>query len=323
MIDLCISGTLDKDSVVFSLDGATKTIDQFSREIHFSLEENQVYRIYFEQRSMEDISRYAGILLNVILLPIRGIFNVITFNSNQHWEADISAFKLSGYIDVCISEDTKVSFKLKRGNFAKESNSFTAPVISFSPDVLTEQSITPDDEEISKEHSSFLWNIASVSILWFALMIYLSYVGFNNDIYIVRVVVSILLVAFSGLLSFLVVHSFKKKKTLLEILVTQGDVANSQNQCISRASNKKINRKKIGLIIIIGFLIISVLVLLFNSINLSTVLCLIINCLVIFCILIWNSSISVSEVRREAVSGYLWYVLFWVALYNSIEALIT
>ena len=221
MIDLCISGNLNKDGVVFSLDGETQTITQFSEEVHFSLEENQEYRIYFEQKQSEYISHFAEILLNIISLPIRGIFNVITFNSDQNWEKDISAFKLSGYIDVCISEDTKVSFELKRGNFARESNTFTTPMISFSPDVLTEQLFTADEEEISKEHSVFLWNIVSVSILLFAILIYLLCVGVNNDIYIAKIVVSILLVAFAGVLSFLVVHSFKKKRTLLEILGSQ------------------------------------------------------------------------------------------------------
>ena len=37
MIDLCISGILSKDTVVFSLDGESKTVDPFSKQVHFSL----------------------------------------------------------------------------------------------------------------------------------------------------------------------------------------------------------------------------------------------------------------------------------------------
>ena len=221
MIDLCISGTLSKDTVLFSLDEETKIIDQFSKEIHFSLEENQKYRIYFEQKSELDIPRFVEIMLKVISLPIRGIFNVITFNSEPNWEEDISAFKLAGYIDICVNEDAKVSFELKHGNFDKKSTSFIAPKISFSPTIVTEQSITKDTAEISKAHSKHLWNIASVSVLLFALLIYLLYVGFSSDNYIVGIIVSVLLAVFAGVIFFLVLQSFKKKKSLLVTLANQ------------------------------------------------------------------------------------------------------
>ena len=41
MVDLLISGSPDNDAVVFSLNGESKTIDRFSNEVLFSLEEGQ------------------------------------------------------------------------------------------------------------------------------------------------------------------------------------------------------------------------------------------------------------------------------------------
>lgn len=113
-------------------------------------------------------------MLNILFLPVRGIYNVITFNIDQNWEKEISVFKLCGYIDICIHEDTQVLFELKHGKFDKESNSFMLPMISFFGNVLIEQSITSDVAEISKGHCNHLLNIASVSLLLFTLLVTLA-----------------------------------------------------------------------------------------------------------------------------------------------------
>ena len=100
MIDLTISGTLDKDVVVFTLNGESKTVDQFSKQVHFSLEKRKTYRLYFEQKSEQYIPRCAEILLNIMFLPIRGIFNVLTFNTTQDWA---KTSLLLSFLDILIS----------------------------------------------------------------------------------------------------------------------------------------------------------------------------------------------------------------------------
>ena len=100
MVDLLISGSPDNDAVVFSLNGESKTIDRFSNEVLFSLEAGQPYRLKFEQKSEQFIPHYVETFLNILFLPIRGTLNVLTFNTVQEWEKDISAFKISGYIDI-------------------------------------------------------------------------------------------------------------------------------------------------------------------------------------------------------------------------------
>ena len=55
MIDLSVSGALEKDMVVFSLNGESKAVDPFTKQIHFSLEEKKTYRLYFEQKPAQYI----------------------------------------------------------------------------------------------------------------------------------------------------------------------------------------------------------------------------------------------------------------------------
>ena len=181
MIDLCISGNLNKDLVVFSLNGESQTVDQFSKQVHFSIEEKKTYRLYFEQKSEQYIPHYAEILLNILFLPIRGIFNVLTSNTIQDWAKDISAFKLSGYIDINLCENTEISFMLTQGNIEKNTHKFRTPSISFSPNVSVKQQLTPDIKEITKKHCNHLLNICSASILLFALLFYLLAIGLKNE----------------------------------------------------------------------------------------------------------------------------------------------
>ena len=83
------------------------------------------------------------------------------------------------------------------------------------------------------------------------------------------------------------------------------------------------NKKTVGLILIIVFVIISILLLSIKQFSLSMVVCLIYNCLVILGILMWNYSIPVSEMQRTAISAILWFWLFWYALFFSVKVLIT
>ena len=83
------------------------------------------------------------------------------------------------------------------------------------------------------------------------------------------------------------------------------------------------NKKNVGLALIIVFVLISALLLLIKQFSLSVAMCLGYNCLGTFCILIWSSFVPVSETRRRVVSAFLWYWLFWYALFSSVKVLIT
>lgn len=223
MIDLCISGIMDRDAVVFSLNGESKSADRFSGQIHFFLEENKTYRIAFEQRSEKLIPHCAEFLLNVLFLPLRGAFNVLTYNTVQNWEKDISAFRLSGYIEVNLSKNTEISFELKHGTFDKDTNCFYKPQISFSPDVLCEQACVPDGREIIERQRNYLLNAASAGLLLFALLFYLIFISVKNGMYIACIITSVLTVSFGILAAFLIIHSFKKRKRLISALISQNN----------------------------------------------------------------------------------------------------
>lgn len=223
MVDLCITGSISHDAVQFSLNGETKTVDPFSGKIHFSLEEGRTYRICFQQTTPRYIPRCAEILLDILFLPVRGVVNAITFHTEPGWEKDISAFRLSGYIDIHLREDTEISFHWKPGTFDKMSNRFLPPQIFFSPDVVTERTVTPDVSEISKKHCLYLQNVLSVSTLLFALLLYLLFAGWKNGLSVACTITSVCLFAFGALVIYLVVHSFRKKGRLAALLNQQDE----------------------------------------------------------------------------------------------------
>ena len=225
MIDLCISGTLDEelggDAVIFSIGGESKNVDLFSGQVHFLLEENKTYRLRFEQRSQRSVPQFVENILDVLFLPVRGILNAITFNGSPDWWKDVSAFKISGYVDINFNANAEISFELKSGYFDKNTNTFCPPAISFSPDISTERSCIPDVKEITKAHHNHLLNIASGSVLLFALLFYLLYVGVKNEMNVACVIVSILIISFVILTVWLILHSFRKRKALIIVLDSQ------------------------------------------------------------------------------------------------------
>lgn len=225
MIDLCISGILDEDlggdAVIFSIGGESKNVDLFSGQVHFLLEENKTYRLRFEQRSQRSVPQFVENILDVLFLPVRGILNAITFNGSPDWWKDVSAFKISGYVDINFNANAEISFELKSGYFDKNTNTFCPPAISFSPDISTERSCILDVKEITKAHHNHLLNIASGSVLLFALLFYLLYVGVKNEMNVACIIVSILIISFVILTVWLILHSFRKRKALIIVLDSQ------------------------------------------------------------------------------------------------------
>lgn len=221
MIDLTISGTLDKDVVVFTLNGESKHIDQFSKQAHFYVEATKTNRLYFEQKSEQYIPHSAEIILNILLFPLRGVFNVLTFNTVQSWEKDISAFKLSGYIDITLDEATEITFELKQGKFDRQTNTFYKPTICFFPNVNTVQTCIMDAGEITKKHHSHVLNICSASALLLGILLYLLFAGLQNEMYIACIVTSMFVIFFSILTLSLISHSFKKRFNLISTLDIQ------------------------------------------------------------------------------------------------------
>jgi uncharacterized membrane protein required for colicin V production len=221
MIDLTISGTLDKDVIVFTLNGESGHIDQFSKQIHFSVDETKTHRLYFEQKSEQYIPRSAEIILDILFLPIRGAFNVLTFNTVQTWEKDISAFKLSGYVDINPTETAAISFTLEQGRFEKETNMFCRPIISFFPEMPVDQNCSADVKEITKKHYNHVLNICSAAILLFGILFYLLFVGLNRGLYVACIITSTFIVSFAILTFCLILHSFRKRSYLISVLTAQ------------------------------------------------------------------------------------------------------
>lgn len=220
MIDLHISGLTDRYPIDFTVGGTTKTVDLVRKDIHFSLEENKEYRIYFRQKNENHIPRGAEIFLSLIFLPVRGIFNVITFNTDQDWEREISAFRVSGYADVTFTENTELSFRLNTGKY--DGKTFHGPEMIFSPEMSVNQTLTRAPEEIFSAHRRFLKNLASVSLLFFALFIFLLIAAINANLFGAAVFISAITVFMGGLIAFFALRSFKKRKELLKLLDKTG-----------------------------------------------------------------------------------------------------
>ncbi len=221
MIDLHISGATEEYPVDFTVDGETKTVDSVCKDIHFSLEENKEYRVYFEQKTPKYLPRGVEILLEILFLPLRGLFNVITFNVKPDWEKDISAFSVSGYFDVKPKENTDLSFRLKPGKYYGKA--FSRPDLVFSSETEVRQTAVPAPEAIFSGHGKYLKNISSVGLLFFALFIYLLSVAVGKENPAAIICVSAVLVFGVILLGYLIFGSFKKRKTLLAALRECGE----------------------------------------------------------------------------------------------------
>ena len=221
MIDLCIAGHTEESIFDFTIGTETKTIDPNSKSIHFGLESNQNYRVHFEQKFLPGFSPQIETILNILFLPIRGLFNIISFNADSQWEKEISAFRISGYFDITLKENTSLSFQFSHGYFDKAQSYFHTPKITFSPQLRITQENHLDLSEIKRKHFHFLQNVASVSIWFLCLFLFLLNVSVKEKIPFAIAFLSFILFAFLFLIGFVVIRSFITRKSLTFLLLNQ------------------------------------------------------------------------------------------------------
>ena len=222
MITLSINGIFREDEVYqLKINDDVKLIDQFSKCACFSLPARGNYRIYFEQKRTCQLPKCIGIPLMILCFPFRGLFNILTFNSENNWEKETTAFRLAGYIDIDICEDSEIKFRTIQSYYDQNSNVFIEPSLQIdSPCDQTMQNIW-DDIGIRQKYNAFLKNLISVSIWFYVLFGYLfsRAVYGSNRIAIISVGVILLLV--SCIIIGLIAVNHKKMKKILHCFELQ------------------------------------------------------------------------------------------------------
>lgn len=220
MINLCITGTIEDNVFSFTIDGETKIIDQFNKRVNFILKDKGVYRIFFKQKVEEYIPEKVDKAISILFIPIKGLFNIITFNVPYKWEEKISAFKVSGYIDINIERDTEITFQYKYGFFNELKECFDKPKILFFNACEVFQQNTAYEDDIKKKYCGFVQNVISVSMWFYILFGYLFIQSISHNNYLAFTVILNVLIIFSILIGLVLAKAFKKKKRLILILKT-------------------------------------------------------------------------------------------------------
>lgn len=86
MIDLSITGMIEEGILEFTVNGKTKSIDQFTPKINFTLKDKGVCRIFFEHKMAKYVPERIEKAIDILFMPITGLFNILTFNVEPNWE---------------------------------------------------------------------------------------------------------------------------------------------------------------------------------------------------------------------------------------------
>lgn len=217
MIDLSITGTIEEGVFEFTFCGETKSIDQFTPKINFHLEGKGVHRIFFEQKKAKYIPGQIDKAVSILLTPLKGLFNILTFNVDSKWEEKISAFKVSGYIDVDIESDTELTFQYTAGYFNRSKGDFNKPVLLFSSKGECEvfQKYIIDYDAVKNRYYSFVQNVISVSMWFYILFGYLFIQSVLHGNYGALIILLIAVIFFSALIGVVLAKASVKKNKLI------------------------------------------------------------------------------------------------------------
>ena len=218
MINFCITGTLEEDILEFTINGETKSIDQFTKRIIFPLENKGIYRVYFKQKNAEYIPKQVEKVVKILFLPIKGLFNIITFNVDSIWEEKISGFRVSGYTDIKIERDIEIKFQYQAGYFDKLKECFNKPKILFYDECEVFQQNIIDDYNIKQKYEGFVQKVISVSMWFYILFGYLFVQSVAHKNQVAFVILLCTIIFFSILIGMILVNGLKKKKKLIDIL---------------------------------------------------------------------------------------------------------
>ena len=212
MIDLSITGMIEEGILEFTVNGKTKSIDQFTPKINFTLKDKGVCRIFFEHKMAKYVPKRIEKAIDILFMPITGLFNILTFNVEPNWEK-ISVFRVSGYIYINIESDTEITFQYTVGYFNKSKECFDKPIILFSNNKceVFQQAIAYDGD-IKQKHYEFVRNVISASMWFYILFGYLFIQSISHNNYGALIILSIVIIFFSVLIGMILAKASVKRK---------------------------------------------------------------------------------------------------------------
>ncbi len=206
----------ETNSYSVSVGEMEKIIDSVHPAVSFSVD-NGPCEILIEQFSEPTPDGGFWKILNIISLPLKGLFNMIFSYTDVEWEEKIRAYKLKSRITIDVLDDCEYEFSLIDSEFLWRTESFSSPVVMCDEnvDIHTESIENPDSIDqcyqkfIQKMYSEF-----SFVLLFFGILLY-NYKRDGNKA--TMIICGIVIVGLFIFAIFLNVFNEKKRKKLHQI----------------------------------------------------------------------------------------------------------
>ncbi|MGM9680345.1 MAG: hypothetical protein ACI3XR_02450 [Eubacteriales bacterium] len=112
-----------------------------------TLPEPGEYRLHIEQLPEPRLKKRYGVPLFLLTAPVQGLFHILLFNTDSHWEKDIRADLLKGDARLLIAGDADIEMSMANSKFNSAVHSFDPPQWSLSggQEIHTEGVRNPSD----------------------------------------------------------------------------------------------------------------------------------------------------------------------------------
>lgn len=192
-----------------------------SQEIDFEIEHSGVYQISIIRQPI-NIPKPVSLIMNLLTFPLQGIFHIITFNTDDHWENSIQAYNLEKCsCEMDIEKDTVLEIKINKSQYLPTSHCFSMPSISTYPELNFTTEICSDRKEVFNHYYGFVKKVLSMSVIFYALFIFLLYQSLRIRNIMASIVVSLTLIAISAALFIILLTAKRRRKKVLGFFDTQ------------------------------------------------------------------------------------------------------
>lgn len=203
----------EKEVFLLSLNGESKSLDFYNKDVLFQVEKSGEYFVEFEQVARKQ-NRVLGWLIYLFTVLIQGIFNIILMNVDSDWHQNVKPYSVKGKFSVFVDGDKTICLDYCSSRYMEPRHTWGKPELSISEVEHLDVVYIKEEENIKVQYGCYVKRIFSVFCVGLAVFAALFCLSVKNTAATASVLLLIVMILTLVILCILLVSQHRKMRKL-------------------------------------------------------------------------------------------------------------
>lgn len=225
-MQISIYGNLPEcEQFEIACDNQTKLIDSIDKSATFEINNHCNNEIVVEQKKRVVLPRWLRYIFLIVTLPLQGLFNIITFNSDSSWENNICPYRIKAILSVNSDTDEVIYLTINKASYCGKNGKVKFPTMEVNPDIKKHIEYIDNFDDVDYQFKRFIIKFMSIVEVFFLIFAFLLYNAIISSNVIAIICTVAIICASIAVMIYIVLFNYKKKRNIFY------ELRNNSNKC--------------------------------------------------------------------------------------------